>query len=141
MSEKPPTRIRIYYPDTAIGLWCSALLCQLGYTVIVDRFFKDHPTLSQFYHVKVDLNGSQDYDYVFDIDEHKNTLYISQRREARIWEYIKCPSISFCEFAGFCIYHWGLSRGGRPLYESPVLVDRAKIDKWWIIPLIEERAN
>lgn len=132
--EKTPTRVRVYYADSLMGLNICAQLCQLGYTVVVDRYYQDHKILSKFHHIKIDVNGSEDYDYVFDPNEIQ--IVVSRRRSSLFHEYIKTPEVEIPEFVGFVIYHWGLVRGGRPLYESPITVDQKKIQDWALEPLI-----
>ncbi len=136
-----PTKVRVYYADSPIGLYSCALLCQLGYTVIVDRYYKDHPILKKFHHLVIDENGSLWHDWTFDVAHLPaslgTSLVISRSRSVlTLYEYIKDDAVDVREFVGFCIYHWGLMRGGRPLYESPVYVDRKAIEDWELTPYV-----
>ena len=137
MENNPPTRIRVYYADSKIGLNCVASLCQLGYTVILDKYYKTHHILKTFYNVEFDdPTGSKFHDFVFDISPEDDKLITSKKFSPGLFEYIKANDVSMDNFVAFCIYHWGLSRGNRAIWFSPVYVDKEKINKWDLKRLI-----
>jgi len=132
-----PTKIRVYYADSEIGLNCCAKLCMLGYTVILDKYYKNHPKLNKFYNVEFDdPAGSKIHDFVFDNVQENDKLIITKRLEPVLWEYIQDKKISMNNFVDFCIYHWGLSRGNRAIYHSPIYVDIKKINDWDLIKYV-----